>query len=207
MSTVSLSTRVRVRLVGHDGATFVGVMSTSGRAMWAGTGYASLQARQTSTPNRYDIYASGVAACPGSTTTGWTRIAANVAAPITFTTTVNELSGGAGDVLGLCRAGAVTHYRGTIQLTRDSAGASRVVNDVLAEGYLRGVISREVSTSWGNAGGGAGMNALRAQAVAARSFALASNRYASTGGYARRVTRPPARPTAVRPGGPGRPQA
>src|SRR5690606_11520631 len=34
-------------------------------------------------------------------------------------------------------------------------------------------VPREVSASWGNAGGGRGMHALRAQAVAARSFALA----------------------------------
>ena len=88
-------------------------------------------------------------------------------------------------MLGLCaNDGSVTHYRGRIQLTRDSAGNRRVVNDVPVEAYLRGVVPREVSTSWGNAGGGAGMNALRAQAVAARSYALSQNRYASSGGYA-----------------------
>ena len=88
-------------------------------------------------------------------------------------------------MLGLCaNDGSVTHYRGRIQLTRDSAGNRRVVNDVPVEAYLRGVVPREVSTSWGNAGGGAGMNALRAQAVAARSYALSQNRYAASGGYA-----------------------
>ena len=184
LSTAPATSRVRVRLVGHDNATVVGVISTTKRAMWAGVGYSSLQARATSTPNRYDIYASSSLVCPGATTSGWTRIAVNVAAPVSFATPVNERTAAAGDVLGLCGSGGVVHYRGVLQLTSDSAGARRLVNDVNVESYLRGVVSREVSTSWGNAGSGRGMNALRAQAVAARSFALASNRYASTGGYA-----------------------
>ena len=37
--------------------------------------------------------------------------------------------------------------------------------------YLRGVVPRESPASWGDAGGGRGMNALMAQAVAARSYA------------------------------------
>jgi len=48
---------------------------------------------------------------------------------------------------------------------------------VRVENYLRGVVSREVSTSWGDAGAGAGIHALRAQAVAARSYTRAQNRY------------------------------
>ena len=139
--------------------------------MWAGVGYAAVQARQTEHAGRYDVYTSPTVACPGSSTSGWTLRSTNVAGPITFATSLDESTTPAGDVLGLCGAdGSVTHYRGRIELTRDSSGNSRVVNDVLVENYLRGVVSREVSTSWGNAGGGAGMNALRAQAVAARSY-------------------------------------
>jgi hypothetical protein len=185
LSSAATSARIRVRLTGHDGDSVVGVMSTTNRAMWAGAGYAAVQARQTSTPGRYDVYTSPTVACPGSSTEGWTLRSANVAGPITFVTSLAESTTAAGDVLGLCGAdGSVTHYRGTIQLTRDSSGNSRVVNDVLVDNYLRGVVSREVSTSWGNAGGGAGMNALRAQAVAARSYGLSQNRYANQGGYA-----------------------
>ncbi len=55
--------------------------------MWGGsTGYAAMQARATATANRYDIWARTTVACPASSTTGWTRVAANVAGPITFTT-------------------------------------------------------------------------------------------------------------------------
>jgi peptidoglycan hydrolase-like amidase len=185
LGSVATSSRIRVHLMGHDGDSTVGVVSTTRRAMWRGVGYMSLQARATATPNRYNVYTSSRFACPGTTTSGWSLVASNVVGPVTFTTTVSEVSGPANQVLGLCHNdGSVTHYRGTLQLTRDSAGNRRVVNDVLVETYLRGVVSREVSTSWGNAGGGAGMNALRAQAVAARSYALSQNRYANSGRFA-----------------------
>ncbi len=185
LGSASTASRVRVRLVGHDGDASVGVVSTNRSAMWGTTAYAALQARATATANRYDVWARSTAACPAATTSGWTRIAANVAGPVTFTTTVHETTGAAANVLGLCsNDGSVTHYRGRIQLTQDNAGNRRVVNDVAVENYLRGVVPKEVSTSWGDAGGGAGMNALRAQAVAARSYALSQNRYVSTGGYA-----------------------
>ena len=45
------------------------------------------------------------------------------------------------------------------------------------EDYLRGVVPRESPASWGDASGGKGMAALQAQAVAARSYAAAQNRY------------------------------
>ena len=180
LGSVATSSRIRVRLLAHDGDATVGVISTDSAARWGTntTGYGAIQARATATANRYDIWARSTVACPAASTTGWTRVAANVVGPITFATTISEASGSAGDVLGLCaNDGSVTHYRGRIQLTADNAGARRVVNDVAVESYLRGVVPREVSTSWGNAGGGAGINALRAQAVAARSYALAQNRY------------------------------
>jgi peptidoglycan hydrolase-like amidase len=183
LGSVATTSRVRVRLVGLDNATMIGVVSVVRRAIWNGVSYGALQARQTS-PGLYDVYAAATPACPSSTTTGWTRVAVGVRSPIRFTTNVSETAAAAGDVLGLCTGPYVVHYRGVIEVTKDNTGAPRVVNDVATESYLRGVVSREVSTSWGNAGSGAGMNALRAQAVAARSFALASNRYASSGGYA-----------------------
>ena len=56
-------------------------------------------------------------------------------------------------------------------------GENRTVNSVPIESYLRGVVPRESPASWGLAGGGAGANALRAQSVAARSYALTQDRY------------------------------
>ena len=69
---------------------------------------------------------------------------------------------------------------------------SRAVNRVSLEGYLKGVVPRESPASWGASGGGLGLHALRAQAVAARSYALAEDRSATGAGPG------PATPRAVR---------
>ena len=59
LGSVSTASRVRVRLVGHDGDATVGVISTSRTARWgtSTTSYAAMQARATATANRYDIWA------------------------------------------------------------------------------------------------------------------------------------------------------
>jgi stage II sporulation protein D len=58
-------------------------------------------------------------------------------------------------------------YRGTIELRR-SKGSVRAIDDIALEDYVRGVIAWEMPSSW-HAG------ALGAQAVAARSYALAES--------------------------------
>ena len=121
LGSVATSSRIRVRLLAHDGDSTVGVISTSAhgamgiehhrlrRDPGAGDGDGE--------PLRH-LGAHRRRRARRRRRTGWTRVAANVAGPITFTTTVNESSGAAGDVLGLCaNDGSVTHYRGRIQLT------------------------------------------------------------------------------------------
>lgn len=68
-------------------------------------------------------------------------------------------------------------YRGSMGALRDGNGAWRTVNRVLMEDYLYGVVPAESIPSWADSGG---MQALRAQAIAARSYAGAERRY----GYA-----------------------
>ena len=117
----------------------------------------------------------------GPPTITFQQLATNVTGPIRFSTTADQSTAAAGSVLGLCKAsGGVTHYRGSIELVNTTVG-NRVVNDVDVENYLRGVLPKEVPPSWGDAGGGAGMNALRAQAVAARSFGMSQGRYSYAG--------------------------
>ena len=72
-------------------------------------------------------------------------------------------------------------YRGTLTLLY-GGGAVRTVNTLPVQDYLRGVVPREVPASWGDAAGGAGLQALMAQTVAARSYAWAETRatYAKT---------------------------
>ena len=71
-------------------------------------------------------------------------------------------------------------YRGTLE-ARENNGASITANRVSMEDYLRGVVPRESPASWGGLGGGKGANALKAQAVAARSYAQAENRLGGPG--------------------------
>jgi hypothetical protein len=73
-------------------------------------------------------------------------------------------------MLNLCDGSTTTPYRGSLMIRFD-AGHTRVGNIIQMERYLRGVVPRESPASWGDLGGGRGMEALKAQAVAARSYA------------------------------------
>ena len=107
-------------------------------------------------------------------------VAQAVAGPIRFGAIGGEQAA-AKETLGLCSAsGAITHYRGDIEVHATPSG-TRVVNAVGVEAYLRGVVPRESPSYWGDGGGGAGINALKAQAVAARSYALKENRGGNAG--------------------------
>jgi SpoIID/LytB domain protein len=66
------------------------------------------------------------------------------------------------------------YYRGDL-IAIHTGGTIRTVNQVDTEAVIRSVIAREESPSWGDLGNGRGMNALRAQAVAARSYAIAGD--------------------------------
>ncbi len=110
----------------------------------------------------------------------WTKVGTHTQSagdPVRFTSTDGEnTSTDRGDVLGVCSTtGAINHYRGAIEVLSSSDG-NRVVSDVNIEGYVRGVIPKEVAASWAYAGDGAGENAVRAQAVAARSYGLEQSR-------------------------------
>ncbi|HEY8202614.1 MAG TPA: SpoIID/LytB domain-containing protein, partial [Actinomycetota bacterium] len=77
-------------------------------------------------------------------------------------------------MLQACFPEGIRWLRGSL-LAVDDGGTPRTVNRVALESYLRGVVPRESPASWGDLGGGKGMNALRAQAVAARSYAVAES--------------------------------
>lgn len=82
------------------------------------------------------------------------------------------------DLVRVCETGNVMRaYRGDIVVRDHRQDPSAVfINRTSVENYLRGVVPRESPASWGSLGDGKGMEALRAQAVAARSYALASTR-------------------------------
>jgi SpoIID/LytB domain protein len=70
-----------------------------------------------------------------------------------------------GNLIHVCDGGAGKPYRGFLTAVV-ADGARRVVNTVLVEGYLRGVVPAEMPSGWEPA-------ALQSQSVAARSYALA----------------------------------
>jgi stage II sporulation protein D len=71
--------------------------------------------------------------------------------------------------------GSVRPYHGTVALIKMGTGG-RTVNKVLLEDYVKGVVPAEMPTSWA-------ANAVKAQAVAARSYAVRLQKFAGNSGY------------------------
>ena len=176
---------ISVRLTARDGQPMVvtqerGHMATN---VDAGPFGGVMVTREGS---KYRLYrtSDGSSRCDGGPAPGWTFVSESDS-PITASPTSNTTSfvayGAPSDeqrkeMLQLCRADGTRWYRGTLQAVVDGGGVLRTVNHLPTDSYLVGVVPRESPASWGSLGGGAGMHALRAQAVAARSYATAENR-------------------------------
>ena len=177
-----------VRLQTLDGRP-TAVISDNITASWAGAAakFGGLVARMVSN-NVYDVYGIATATCAADTDNpaGFTLIGDNVAGPIDFVSAQGSVPTAIAptDLLGVCepptttyKTGRIRYYRGSIRATVDILGNRRTVNMLNAEAYLRGVVPRESPAGWGDIAGGLGMNALRAQSVAARSYSLSEARY------------------------------
>ncbi|WP_426592772.1 DUF4214 domain-containing protein [Cellulomonas sp. McL0617] len=104
-------------------------------------------------------------------TTTWTPIAgAWTAGNVTIGTADPSTVDG---MIRVCEASGERTYRGQLTV-QNVSGTQMTFNRLGAEDYLRGVVPRESPASWGNLANG--MEALKAQAVAARSYALSSTR-------------------------------
>ena len=180
-----------VRLTALDGLhTSVRAESAILSATWASGGstgttrYGTIVAVPRAGSLTYDVWTSATPNCALTTgdLTGMTRLASGVAGPVVVTSpNRNSPTAGSADLISVCEPVSGGHrmryYRGSVRALRDADGAARTANFVIFGQYLRGVVPRESPASWGTDAGGAGMNALRAQAVAARSYALRQNRY------------------------------
>jgi SpoIID/LytB domain protein len=78
-------------------------------------------------------------------------------------------------MLNLCDGTTLLPFRGALSIRRDN-GTTRIGNLIRMEQYLRGVVPRESPASWAGVGNGRGAEQLRAQSVAARSYAWGENR-------------------------------
>ncbi len=150
---------ITVQLMSQNGIDTIATgpsLSVNGAAV----GRAAVLVHRTAA-NSFNVFAAD--SCGGP----WTLWRSSVPSGATIATS--------GALIRLCQPGKNTGYRGHFVVV-DGGGAQATVNRVLLNDYLRGVVPREVPASWGSAGSGRGMDALRAQSVAARSYALASNR-------------------------------
>jgi len=173
----STSRRIDVRLLALDGVPGMKVIAPAGGISVTGTSgtYGSVYAEKLAS-NRFRLWGAPIATDCNDNATGFIPLGDQSSARIDFTIGVggDDVNTPSANTLGVCRPdGSVMHYRGAIALWDTHVG-TRVVNSVLVEQYLRGVLPREVPASWGSAPNG--MEALKAKAVAARSYALAQNR-------------------------------
>ncbi len=104
----------------------------------------------------------------------WTVRTALTSRTVTITTGPADAAANPDDhtnMLQVCETSQRRVYRGDLLSITDGK-VQRSVNLVGMEAYLRGVVPREISASWGDRG----MEAVKAQAVAARSYAAAEKR-------------------------------
>ncbi|MEQ1872344.1 MAG: SpoIID/LytB domain-containing protein [Ilumatobacteraceae bacterium] len=182
--TVPLDTTIAVRLQNLDNLQ-TAVVNANGLLIVdgvAGGPWRSVLAREVS-PSVYSVWArTDAQVCPATTgdpvASGWTLVAASVATRVNIRSQASVATTAYSDLIAVCEpSGKVRSYRGLIRAINGTEGENRTVNELPIEHYLRAVIAKEMSPSWANAGGGRGAQALQAQAVAARSYGLAENRY------------------------------
>ncbi len=186
-----------VRLTAADDDPVTAVIQDAGAVATSATGadqYRSAAAVQVA-PGSYNVYArTDVVNCPSATTAAefeapgspWVKKASGVAAVDFSAAGVDTVSAPVANLVGLCERPSTDqfddgirarYYRGSIRAVSGSQGERRTVNLVPVDRYVQGVVPREMPAAWGGDGGGAGLHALRAQAVAARSYGLQQNRY------------------------------
>ena len=183
--TVPVDSMITVRLQNLDDAQTAVVSEAGGLVVDGVSGgpWKSVLVREVAA-GTYRVWArTDAQVCPGASgdpaTSGWAVVADSIAAQVNVRTQADSYAATSyADLAAVCQPdGKIRSYRGVIRAINDANGANRTVNEVRLEHYLRAVIAKEMSPSWATAGGGAGVHALRAQAVAARSFGLAENRY------------------------------
>jgi SpoIID/LytB domain protein len=161
----------RVLLTGRDGQDLI-LFNTAGGMRISADGYAAKRRAvriQRLGEDRFQVYAGDTCSGPWRK---WSRIVTSKG----IRAKPAAINSEPGYMLQVClgRDVGTRYYRGDL-IAIHSAGTIRTVNQVDTEALVRSVVAKEVPPSWGDAGDGRGMNALRAQAVAARSYAVAGD--------------------------------
>jgi SpoIID/LytB domain protein len=176
---VPASQTITVDLTSHDGQDTVvtssqGALSTNPPTGLHCVGGTACAVRVTRTGSgTFRVYEGS--ACNGGPG-GWVVVAPTVHATSVAVVPTLAPSDDPGTMLQLCEASDVRWLRGSL-IAQDTGTGQATVNRLPLESYLRGVVPRESPAFWGTLGHGAGEQALDAQAVAARSYAMAENRF------------------------------
>jgi SpoIID/LytB domain protein len=159
----------RVYLVGSAGTDLTTYQPAARLRVDGWTGdWGAVSVRRLSATT-YRVYASATAGC----TPTWTLLGDTTATDVGVSSSVAQ-GDDAGRMLRDCRTGR--SYRGALRNVRTGGSAgSAVVNEVGTEALLRGIVPKEVSPYWAGLGEGRGAAAVRAQAVAARSYVRAGD--------------------------------
>ncbi|MDQ3978618.1 MAG: hypothetical protein M3314_03575 [Actinomycetota bacterium] len=105
----------------------------------------------------------------------WTVINDSMTGPVLFQPQIRNDD--RQEMLQACEPnGARRWFRGELRATEGLDATARTVNALDMQSYLKGSVPREMPASWADFNGGRGLQALRSQAVAARSYAWAENR-------------------------------
>ena len=173
--SVPTSTVINVDITDRDGkdTTVVqdqGELKIAGYLTCAGSAPCAAKVLRTG-PGAFEIFRG--TSCSG----GWNLVAQDVRTTTMVIASTSPGSDNRADMLRLCESAGSRWFRGDIWAI-ETGTTQATVNHVPVESYLRGVVPRESPAFWGSLGNGAGEQALLTQAVAARSYALAS-RYTS----------------------------
>ena len=168
--TIDANSPITVRMTGRDGQSTIvtqerGHMFTS--ADGGGTAHTAIRIDRVG-PGTFQVFFGN--GCGGP----WTPKAGqnNAGSIDVWPQLVND---DRQEMLQICESNGTRWVRGRVRAV-DADNSIRTVNEAPLDGYLRGVVPREMPASWADLGGGKGAQALRSQAVAARSYAWAENR-------------------------------
>lgn len=178
-ATAGTPDNITVRLMNLDDAQ-TAVVHDNGAIVIdgvAGGPWRSVVIRETA-ERSYSVWArSDAATCPSAADplgAGWSVVASGLGSVTVRPSTDTSASTLFSDLLAVCEpSGKVRSYRGAVRAVNGTDNENRTVNDVPVEQYLRSVVASEMSASWAALGSAA----LQAQAVAARSYGLAENKY------------------------------
>ncbi len=145
--------------------------------------YAGARFHQTAVGDQWEVDTSPASGPTSGCAGPWTPLATNVTSPTATPGPEPFPSDGnlGAEALQLCELPTNLTVRGTLVGTVNSDGAARAVNVLPLGQYVADVTPAESPTSWAALGGGAGLQELEAQAVAARSYVMST--YGSLQGY------------------------